>query len=140
MKKIVLTLTLLAALSIAAFAQCDKPLVLNSSKTDHINPSGDLIRTEDEAVVIEISKTDVNVAVNGEHKITAVIKSNTCNWKVPFKEGKTVIHGVAQRDGQDKPVTLTLEGKDGKVTLLFQMDEAPEDRVRVGIDKFVEKA
>ncbi|MDB4923178.1 hypothetical protein [Mucilaginibacter sp.] len=139
MKKIVLTLTLLAALSVACFAQCDKPVVLNSSKTDHIDPAGALIRTEDEAVVIEISKTEVNVAVNGEHKITALIKSNACNWSMPFKEGKTVIHGVAQRDGQDKPVTLTLEGKDGKVTLVFQMDETPDDRVRVAIDKFAEK-
>jgi hypothetical protein len=59
---------------------------------------------------------------------------------VPFQEGSTVIHGVAQRDGKDMPVTLTLEGKNGKVTLIFQMDEMPEDRVKVGIDKFVEKA
>jgi hypothetical protein len=140
MKKIFLTITLLATLSVACFAQCDKTIVLNSSKTDHIDATGALLRTEDEAVVIEISKTEVNVAVNGDHKIKAVIKSNTCDWKIPFKDGKTVIHGVAQRDGQDKPVTLTLEGKDGKVTLLFQMDEALDDRVRVTIDKFVEKA
>jgi len=140
MKKILLTITLLAGLSVACFAQCDKTVVLNSSKTDHINPAGAVIRTETEAVVIEISKTEVNVTVDGDPKIKAVIKSNACNWKVPFKEGTTVIHGVAQRDGQDHAVTLTLEGKDGKVTLVFQMDEAPDDRVKVGIDKFVEKA
>jgi hypothetical protein len=140
MKKILLTITLLAALSVACFAQCDKTVVLTSSKTDHIDAAGALLRSEDEAVVIEINKTEVNVAVNGDHKITAVIKSNTCNWKVPFKDGKTVIHGVMQRDGQDKPVTLTLEGKDGKVTLLFQMDEALDDRVRITPDKFAEKA
>ena len=139
MKKLVLTLTLLAALSVAAFAQCDKPVVLNSSKTDHIDPAGALIRTKDEAVVIEISKTEINVTVDGEPKMKAAIKSNTCNWNVPFKEGKTVIHGVNQRDGQDTPVTLTIEGKDGKVILLFQKDEAPDDRIRLAIDKFIEK-
>jgi hypothetical protein len=40
MKKIFLTITLLAGLSVACLAQCDKTVVLNSSKTDHINPSG----------------------------------------------------------------------------------------------------
>jgi hypothetical protein len=140
MKRIFLAIALMASLSVAAFAQCDKTVVLNSSKTDHIDPAGALIRTEVEAVIIEISKTEVNIAVNSDPKIKAIIKSNTCSWKVPFKEGKTVIHGVAQHDGQDMPVTLTLEGKDGKVTLVFQMDERPEDRVRAGIDKFVEKA
>lgn len=140
MKKIFLTITLLAALSVACFAQCDKTVVLNSSKTDHINSSGAVIRTETEDVIIEISKAEVNVTVNGDPKIKAIIKSNTCNWKVPFKEGSTVIHGVAQRDGKDMPVTLTLEGKNGKVTLIFQMDEMPDDRVKVGIDKFAEKA
>jgi hypothetical protein len=140
MKKILLTITLLAALSVACFAQCDKTVVLNSSKTDHINPSGAVVRTETEDVIIEISKAEVNVTVNGDPKIKAIIKSNTCNWKVPFKEGSTVIHGVAQRDGKDMPVTLTLEGKNGKVTLVFQMDEMPDDRVKLGIDKFAEKS
>jgi len=139
MKKILLTLTLLAGLSVACFAQCDKTVVLTSSKTDHIDAAGALLRSEDEAVAIEINKTEVNVLVNGDPKIKAIIKSNTCNWKVPFKDGKTAIHGVAQRDGKDMPVTLTIEGKDGKVTLLFQMDEALDDRVRITPDKFAEK-
>lgn len=140
MKKIFLTITLLAALNVACLAQCDKTVVLNSSKTDHINPSGAVMHTDAEDVIIEISKAEVNITVNGDPKIKAAIKSNTCNWKVPFQEGSTVIHGVAQRDGKDMPVTLTLEGKNGKVTLIFQMDEMPDDRVKVGIDKFVEKA
>jgi hypothetical protein len=139
MKKILLTLALLASISVAALAQCDKTAVLTSSKTDHIDAGGALIRTVTEAVVVEISKTEVNVSVDGDPKIKAVIKSNTCNWTVPFKEGKTVIHGVAQHDGNDMPVTLTIEGKDGKITFIFQMDERTDDRVRLVPDKFAAK-
>lgn len=140
MKKIILTLSLLIGLSMVTFAQCDKPIVLNSSKTNHIDESGNVLRTEDETARIEIDKSAVNIAVNGEHKITASIKSNTCNWTVPFKEGKTVIKGVADFNGEDQNLTITIEGKDGKVTLLFELENQPGDRIKVSIDKFVEKA
>ncbi|MDP9080273.1 MAG: hypothetical protein M3O71_22840 [Bacteroidota bacterium] len=139
MKKIILTLVLLASISVAALAQCDKTAVLTSSKTGHIDAGGALIKTVTEAVVIEISQTEVNVSVDGDPKIKATINSKTCDWKVPFKEGKTVIHAIGEHDGNNMPVTVTIEGKAGKVTLLFQRDEHPEDRVTLDIDKFTEK-
>ena len=140
MKTITLALFLLLAGSALSFAQCEKSLVLNSSKTEHLNATGAVQRTDDETAVIELTKTDLNVSVNGEHKIAGKIKSQTCDWKVPFKEGKTVIKATVSNDeGEERNVTLTIEGKDGKVTLLFEMDGMPDDRIRVGIDKFVEK-
>ena len=140
MKKIILTLSLLIGLSAVTFAQCDKTIVLNSSKTNHLDESGAITRTEDETAEIVIDKSAVNIAVNGEHKITANIKSNTCNWTTPFKEGKSVIKAVADMNGEDHNVTITIEGKDGKVTLLFELEEQPGDKIKVAIDKFVEKA
>ncbi|MDO3642525.1 hypothetical protein [Mucilaginibacter sp. L3T2-6] len=140
MKKIILTLSLLIGISAVTFAQCDKTIVLNSSHTNHIDESGAITRTDDETAEIAIDKSAVNIAVNGEHKITANITSNTCNWSLPFKEGKSVIKAVADHDGQDKKMTITIEGKDGKVTLLFELEDEPGDRIKVAIDKFVEKA
>ncbi len=140
MKKVILTLFLLVSLSAASFAQCDKTVVLTSSKTDHLDASGAVTRTVDETAMIEISKTTVNISINNDPKMNGTIKDNTCNWKVPFKEGKTVIHAtMVNGGGEEKKVTLTIEGKDGKVTLLFDMEDMPNERVRVGIDKFVEK-
>ncbi|HEY8928083.1 MAG TPA: hypothetical protein VIM55_02770 [Mucilaginibacter sp.] len=140
MKRIILTLSLLVALTTATFAQCDKTVVLNSSKTDHMDEAGTITHSENETAEIVIGKSAVDIAVNGEHKITAQIKSNTCNWTVPFKEGKTVIKATADQNGEDRNITITIEGKDGKVTLLFEMENEPGDRIKVGIDKFVEKA
>lgn len=139
MKKITLILSLLLAISTASFAQCDKTIVLSSSKTDHMDAAGAIIRTEDETAQVEIDKSAVNVSINGDHKITANIKSNTCNWTVPFKEGKSVIKAVADRNGEDQNFTITIEGKDGKVTLLFERDDHPDDRIKVAADKFAEK-
>jgi hypothetical protein len=140
MKKIILTLSLLIGISAATFAQCDKTIVLNSSKTNHLDESGTITRSDDETAEIAIDKSAVNISVNGEHKVTANIKSNTCNWTVPFKEGKSVIKAVADRNGEDQNITITIEGKDGKVTLLFEMESQPGDKIKVAIDKFVEKA
>jgi hypothetical protein len=139
MKTIILTLTLLLAVSAVSFAQCDKKLKLTTSKTDHLDAKGNVTRTDDEKPVVEIGKSDLTITVNEEHKMTGTIKSDSCGWKNPFKEGKTIIKAKLSNDqGEDKNVTLTIEGKDGKVTLLFEMEGMPDDRIKVAIDKFEE--
>jgi len=139
MKKTILILVLLLAISAVTFAQCDKTVELTSSKTNHLDESGAITRTDNETAVIDISKTAVDISINGEHKITASIKSNTCSWTTPFKDGKTVIKATADRDGQDQNFTITIEGKDGKVTLLFEREDKPGDKIKVAIDKFTDK-
>jgi hypothetical protein len=139
MKTIILTLTLLLAVSAVSFAQCDKKLKLTTSKTDHLDAKGNVTRTDDEKPVVEIGKSDLTITVNEEHKMTGTIKSDSCGWKNPFKEGKTIIKAKLSNDqGEDKNVTLTIEGKDGKVTLLFEMEGMPDDRIKVTIGKFEE--
>jgi hypothetical protein len=141
MKKLILTFLLLTSLSAATFAQCDKKLVLTSSKTDHLDAAGAIIRTADEKALVEITKTTLDISINDEHKMNGTITDNACNWKVPFKEGKSLIHAKMSNDnGEEKNVTITIEGKDGKVTLLFEMEGEQGDRVKIGIDKFTEKA
>ena len=141
MKKIILTLSLFIGLCAVSFAQCDKKVVLTSSKTDHLDANGALTRTVDETAMIELTKTTVDISVNDNKVLSGPITDNTCNWTVPFKEGKSLIHTTMSNDnGEEKKVTITIEGKDGKITLLFEMEGEPGDRVKVGIDKFVEKA
>ncbi len=136
MKKSVLTLFCVAALTAVSVAQCDTKIVFNSSKTDHLVENGTLTRSVDETALVEIDKANVNVSINGEQKIIGNIKSTTCNWTVPFKEGKTVIKATTDRNGEEKTFTMTLEGKGGKVTLYFEMEGEPGDKVRVMADKF----
>jgi hypothetical protein len=141
MKKIILTLSLFIGLCAASFAQCDKKVVLNSSKTDHLDAAGAITRTVDETAQIELTKTTLDITVNDNKVMSGTITDNTCNWTTPFKEGKSLIHAtVSNENGDEKKVTLTIEGKDGKVTLLFEMEGEPGDRIKVAIDKFVEKA
>jgi len=144
MKTIAIILSLLIAASAASYAQCGKKFVISTSKTEHLDASGNLTRTDDEKAVVVIGKTELNITVtnaNDEHKMTGAIKSDTCNWPVAYKEGKTVFKVVISGDnGLDRNVTITIIGKDGKVTLLFEAEGEEGDRIRVTADKFEEVA
>jgi predicted amino acid dehydrogenase len=57
----------------------------------------------------------------------AVVKSDTCDWKTLFKEGKSVIKATFTRDGEDpKNATITIEGKNGKISFLVEIAEMIE--------------
>ena len=144
MKSTFIALFLLAAGSTVSFAQCDKKVVLHASKSEQLDGSGAVQGTRDEQTTLEIAKTGVTVSISGndgDQKLTGDIKSNTCNWKVPFKEGKTVITTTLKDDSGNAPkdFTITIEGKDGKVTLLAESPSMPDRKIKLDIEKFEEK-
>lgn len=126
-----------------SFAQCDKKVSLTSSKTQHLDASGALKHADDEKTTVEFNKSDITVSItgdNGEQKMTGTVKSNDCNWKVPFKDGKTTLNITLNRDaGDSRDFTVTIEGKDGKITLWAESKEEPDDKIKLDIDKFEEK-
>ena len=144
MKTIAIILSLHIAATAASYGQCGKKFMITTSKTEHLDASGSVTRTDDEKAVVTIGQTDLNITVtnaNDEHKMTGKIKSDTCNWKVAYKEGKTDLKAVlSNENGEDRNVTITIIGKDGKVTLLFEMEGDGDDRIRVTADKFEEAA
>jgi osmotically-inducible protein OsmY len=139
MKTIILALALMITCGAMSYAQCGKKFTITTSKTDHLDSSGNITRTVDEKAVVVISPTDVNITVNDNHKMTGTVKSDTCSWPVAYKEGKSIIKAVISDENRDdKNVTITITGKNGKVTLLFEMEGQPDDRIRVAADKFEE--
>ncbi|MGZ3832782.1 MAG: hypothetical protein ACXVB0_04625 [Mucilaginibacter sp.] len=141
MKSIILAMFLLVAGTAISFAQCDKKISLSSSRTQNLDGSGVLQETRDEQTSIEIGKADITVITdNGQHKMTGPVKFDVCDWKVPFKEGKTVLNTTLSDDnGESKNFTLTIEGKDGKITLLAESKDMPDRKIRLDIEKFEEK-
>jgi len=142
MKSIIIALFLLAAGSTMCFAQCDKKVSITSSKSEQLDDSGQVQGTRDEKTIVDISTTDVNVSVSGDdgdQKLTGKVKSKTCDWKTPFKEGKTVVTTTLSDNGNDKDFTITIEGKDGKITLVAESPQMPGRKIRLVVDKFEEK-
>lgn len=142
MKNILITLFLLAAGSAMSFAQCDKKVTLVSSKTEHLDAKGNLKHAEDEKTTIEINKSEMSVSIskdNGDEKMTGKVNSNICSWHVPFKDGKTLLKvTLTNEGGESRDFAITIEGKDGKVTLWAESNEEPDDKIQLPIDKFEE--
>jgi hypothetical protein len=137
MKKQVLILLLVILAGTSIYAQCDKKSILTSGLTEYLTSSGEVRKTVEEATTIEFDSKTI-VITPGDHVMEGTVDSITCNWKTPYKEGKTVVKAtVTVGDGQTINVTITIEGKDGKIILLFE--ESPDKRIRITLDKFEEK-
>jgi hypothetical protein len=138
MKKLILGFSLLLAGGITSFAQCSKKIIFTSSKTEYLDTSGTVQNAEDEKTVIESDGKTITITP-GDHQMTGTIKSDSCNWKIPYKEGKSVIRAVITDNGEEKKVVLTIEGKNGKVTLLAEVEGMMDRKIRVTADTFEEK-
>src|SRR5256714_8848464 len=142
MKKLFLSILILAGLSMAAKAQCDKPVRLSSSKTYYLDASSQVQGSKDENLVIDITKTTIAITPEGkpDDVLSGTIKEMSCDWKVPFKEGKMVIKtDLVDASGDTKDATITIEGKDGKITVTAEAKERPDQKMRLEVDKFEQK-
>lgn len=142
MKNILFLPVLLLFVTTMSFGQCDKNVTLSASKTEYLDEIGAVQRSVDESSSIEISKTEVTIVPgNPDQKMHGIIQSYvSCDWTSPYKTGKTVIK--AHFDGPEKEprhVTLTIEGKEGKITLLMEIEEMPNRKILASVDKFDEK-
>ncbi|MEP7108455.1 MAG: hypothetical protein ABI760_10745 [Ferruginibacter sp.] len=138
MKRIIVAASLLLLCHTISFAQCKGKLTISASKTEYLDANSVVERTVDENTVIEISNPDI-IIKPGDKTMKATIKSDTCNWKIPFKEGKTILNVTFNDDqGTTMNASITIEGKEGKLTLLLHTEGRP-GIIRVPIDKFEEK-
>ena len=143
MKSILFTLVLLAAGSTVCLAQCDKKVSLSSSHTQHLDAGGSVKQVNDEKTTVEFGKTDITVSIsneNGDQKMTGTVKSNVCDWKVPFKDGKTTLNvALSNGGGESRDFTITIEGKDGKITFIAESKEEPDEKIKLDVEKFEAK-
>jgi hypothetical protein len=142
MKEMILPIVGIIGFGMMSHAQCDKNMVFASSKTEYLDANNSVQRSTFETVNVSINKADITVLINedGENKLTGTIKLTACNWKVPFKDGKMIMKAkLADIRGDTKNVTLTLEGKGGKVTLLLENEAMPDKKMRLIADVFDER-
>lgn len=138
MKKILAAVALLLAGYSFSYAQCDKKVTLSSSKTEYLGADSLVQRTEDEVSEVIFDKTSITVKRADKSPMTGTINSSTCNWTTPYKEGRMVLKTTFTDGSESKDVTITVSGKDGKVTFLAEV--IGEDRkIRLAVDKFEEK-
>jgi hypothetical protein len=142
MKKALFILFMLLILGIVfSYAQCGQKQFITASKTEYLKANGEVEKTVDEPTIVEFNKTNITIThgVQSE-QMSGIIKSDTCNWKVPFKEGRTVLRAdISDPTGEVKTLTITIEGKEGKFSFLAEADGMPDRRIRLVVEKFEEK-
>lgn len=141
MKKIILSFGFVFLGYGIALAQCDKKIIFTSSKTEYLDSTGTLQRSVNEQSIIEISKTEISVVPgNPDRKLTGPVRSAECDWKVPYKEGKSLVKAtLSNTDGETREIMITIDGKDGVVTLTALLDNDQNRRIRLKADSFEEK-
>jgi Cu/Ag efflux protein CusF len=142
MKTLIFTALFFVVSSNGGLAQCGKKTILLSSQTEYLDATGTVQRVDQEKSIVEINSADITIIPGDEQRrMTGKIKSDTCSWKIPFKEGKTIIKALFVREGGQETMnaTVTIEGKDGKINLLFEVEERPDRKIRIVADKFEEK-
>ncbi len=141
MKKIISILVLLIAFRATSVAQCDKKVILTSSTTEYLDSNNVVEKSVSENSTIKIDRSaSLNISPGNDHDMKGTITANSCDWKIPYKEGKSVIKSViTDQSGDVKNATLTIEGREGKITLLLEVVEMPGRKIRVPIDTFQEE-
>ena len=142
MKKIVLLL-MMAGSTIYAGAQCEKSLNMTGPKMEIIGDAGQVINSREAAILIELTKTTITLSFdnNPESVLTGPVKELKCNWKEPYKNGTMYIRAeLSDQRGDMKHVVLNIEAKDGKIILLGDAEERPNEKLKVSIDKIEEKS
>src|SRR6476620_10401397 len=144
MKKVLFLLMLLTILGIVfSYAQCGKKQLITSAKTEYLDANGNVQKSVDENVTIEYDKSEIRISIEapeGTNNMSGPIKSHSCNWTIPYKEGRSIIKApVTDARGDIKNLTIIIEGKDGKLSFTASAEEHPDTRIRLTIDKFEEK-
>ena len=139
MKSILLAAALVSA-GFTSYAQCEKKVVLTSSRTEHLGADSAVQRAEEEKTTIEFDKKTITIAP-GDQTLTGTIDSYTCDWSVPYKTGKTSLKiTLSNPQGETKKATITITGKEGKIIFFAELDDNPDQKIRLYPDTFAEKS
>lgn len=140
MKRITVILAaIFCSLHFASFAQCDKNIIMTASKTEYLDTAGNITRTVEEKSTIEISKDKIVVIDGNNPRMSGTVLSKKCSWSKAYKVGKSVYEARIERSATEvMNVTVVIEGKKDKVSLLFTVKEKPDRIIRVYADTFEE--
>jgi hypothetical protein len=139
MHNIILAVALVLFTSVASFAQCDKKVKWKATKAELIDENGQVSDTKEGNISITADSKTVTLEIeqSPNDKLEGTINESTCEWKEAFKNGKTVLKtSLNERGGDVSPGTITIEGKDGKLTITLEIEKMNGKKVRIAIDKY----
>jgi len=137
--KAILIFFILFVTSLQAISQCDKKVTWYASKGDMLDASGALLDTKIDSIFLETDPQKIMLRFKSDQKaLEGTVKEKTCDWKEPFKNGKTVYTASVTVDGTTSNATFTVVAKDGKITLSLTMEARADKKFVIYIDRYEE--
>lgn len=101
--------------------------------------SGTLLDTKIDSVFIETVPQKITSRFKGDNKaLEGTVKEKICDWKEPFRNGKTVYHATVTIDDSPSNAIFTIEARDGKITLLLTIEAMADKKFLIYIDRYEE--
>ena len=138
--KVILAFVLLVITGIQANSQCEKRVIWHASKADMFDVNGNLLQSKEGIIVFETDsqKVSLNFKESTEAGLEGMVIKKTCDWKEPFKNGKTVYHTPVSIDGKTSNAIFTLEAKEGKIVLSVEIEIMDGKKLLIYIDNYEE--
>ena len=138
MKAICISLILFVASS-QVIAQCDKKVTWYASKGDMVDISGNVLDTKVDSIFFETDPQKITLRFKADQKtLEGTVKEKTCDWKEPFRNGKTIYHASVTVDGTLSDAVFIVEAKEGKITLSLEIEARQGRKFLIYIDRFEE--
>jgi len=137
--KTILFFVMLVVTGIQANSQCDKKVSWYATKGEMYNTNGDLLDKKQDSIFFDTDPQKITLRFKSDDKaLEGTITEKNCDWKEPFRNGKTVYHAAVFVDGVNSNATFIVEAKDGKITLSLVMEARMERKFLIYIDSFKE--
>ena len=137
--KIFFAVVMLIITGMQANSQCDKKIKWYAAKGEMYHTNGNLLYNKQDSVFLETGPQKISLKFQSDDQaLEGVIKEKICDWKDPFKNGKTVYHTDVSIDGMNSNATFTVEAKDKKITLTVEIEARKERKFLIYLDKYEE--
>lgn len=143
MKKL-LAVAIVFSAGIAAHAQCNKTITWTGSKTEYLDVNETVQKTQNAPIAIQTTNSHITVNFTTDDGrsdiIEGEIKNITCNWNDAFKNGKTSFKSVLTKsNGETKEATISIEAKEGKISIIVELENMNGMKMRIPVDSYKEQ-
>lgn len=141
MKQLLLSLAVLFSISAGVKAQCPVNVKYTAAKMEILDSTMTLQDSKDIVTVFETSEKGFTGTQEGneDDQLHGALKSAKCDWKEAYVNGKIVmICDITDAHETVENATVTIEAKDGKITIILHAKEYPNRIIRLPVDKYEE--
>ena len=137
--KTILISFILFVTSLQAISQCDKKVIWYASKGDMFDAHGTRLDTREDSIFLETDPQKITLRFKSDqNSLEGTVKEKTCDWKEPFRNGKTVYHTTVSIDGRTSNAIFTVEARDRKITLSLDIEDMKDKKFLIYIDRYEE--